>query len=110
MARLMASWVRFSAVGQRDEFAIGREAQTHDLTSRETRIKQLAGHGEVAKVLFGADGAILGLQGENPGEERREEATDREHHNQRCAINTLMISPRFDQVDDGTNDGEKQDR
>src|ERR1039458_9770126 len=93
------------ALGQRDEFAIGRKAQGHHLAHSETCVEQLAGHGEVAEVLFGADGAILGLQGENPSEERREEATDREHHNQRGAIETRVISPGLHQVDDGTNDG-----
>src|ERR1035438_1197988 len=65
---------------QGHKLAIGSEAQGDNLQYREARVQQFAGHGEMAQIFFGANGAILRLQRENSRVERNHKHTDAQHH------------------------------
>lgn len=56
--------------GEGDEFGVGGEAEGDDLLHGEAGVEEAAGEDEVAEVFFGADGAVLRLEGEDAREER----------------------------------------
>src|ERR1035437_365020 len=93
---------------QGHKLGVGGEAQGDDLQRREARVQQFAGHDEVAKVLFGANGAILRLQREDSRVEGQQQQAEGKNRDQRSAVQSLMIVDGMVEVDDGAD--ERQDQ
>lgn len=94
--------------GERGEFRVGGEAERDDLVDAEICRQQLAGEDEVAEVFFGANTAVLCLEGEATGEEGRKEYTQGEHNDKRGAVDALVVANRIVKVDEGSHEAKEK--
>src|SRR5664280_1559530 len=90
------------------KLAIGGEAQCHNLHRREARVQQFAGHDEMPKVLFGANGPILRLQRESSCVVGEQQHAEGKHQDQGSAVEPLMIADGMVEVDSGADQGQHQ--
>src|ERR1035437_145514 len=88
---------------QSHKLAIGGEAQR-----REARVQQFAGHDEMPKVLFGANGPILRLQRESSCVVGQQQRAEGKHQDQGSAVEPLMIADGMVEVDSGADQGQHQ--
>src|ERR1035441_1471929 len=98
-----------SFLGQIDEFVIRSEAQRDDLLDREPRIEQLARQHEMTQVLLGANGAVLRFERKHAGVVEKHAAANREHHDQRGAIELPVDAPRLVEINQRSDQRQDQD-
>src|ERR1035437_9951642 len=95
----MAGYAPFSPSAQKRLSPRRKSASSRTLKpTTPPRVEQFSSQGERPQVLFRADGPVLGLQAEDPAQEQQDQHGNSERHDQRRAIEPVVVPPGTPEV------------